>query len=204
MKRLLFFVGILLGCSSPNKISYTTTNNGNYNKVRTEEIKEVTLDLARENCIADIFSFCSDGHEQPYRLYPLFVKLQKKILLSSYDTVFMFPSDYVIKQIRGEGKEVMDTWKMDIMFSDSLNNTVTYDNDEFCQKVNNYYRRNKISKDANCEFSYQLYKMKVKVMYGGEKQIVLPDFDEKNNSLIKDHISHVYYITSIESVKPIE
>ncbi len=201
--RILLFVVILLGCSTPKKITHTVKS-GNYNEIIIGEIKEVTLDLAREKCVVGSFSFCSDGHEQPYRLHPLFVTLKKEDFLASYDTVFMFPPDNVLKQIRAEGLEAMDTWKMEMLFSDSLGNVLTYNNDEFYEKVKTYYRKNKISQEASCDFSYQAYKMSIRVMYGGTRQIILPDFNKKSNSLIKEHTSEVYYIISIASVKAIE
>ncbi len=166
---------------------------------KLSEIEYITVDLAREVCDLDGFSLCSDGYGQSYRLYPLFVKFKKENLLSSYDTVFMFTlNDSLLNNIK---EEYMFSWDMNEMFHDSLSRTpVSYESDRFCKKVETYYKNNKILKNVSCKFSYEIYKMKIKVIKGGRKEVLLPDFNAKSNSIVKRHMSEVYYIISIDEI----
>ncbi|UTW67896.1 hypothetical protein KFE94_07220 [bacterium SCSIO 12643] len=198
LRIILVFFPIFIGCTI--KSSDSVENQFHKEKVVIDKVFDENLILYREKCKSGVFNLCSDGHEQPYRIFPYFVRLNRQSFIASYDTIFLFPSDETRKEILSKGLECMNTLEMDKMFEDIEGKHFKINSDEFCEKVSKYNKVHKSSDITFCEIDYEIYNLSFSFVYGGVKQIIVPNFDIKDKSLIRFYKSKVFYITAIDKV----
>jgi hypothetical protein len=204
MKIANIFIGIIaisgfLFCFGFNKISTKSKSVLKNNEVFGNiEIRELTL--AREECQKGMFSFCEGGFDDYFRNYPAFVQLNSDNFIHSYDgIVFLFPQPYIIDSLKKRGDKYYTPWELDKLFTQYNNEPIKfYTNKKYMKRVNKLIKENNLKVKFEGYFSYNLYEMKFKCIYGGNRTLLIPNtIGKKSESVMKEKNCRIYYIIDI-------
>ena len=152
------------------------------------------------------FSFCYGGFDVNFRIYPAFVLLDFKNFIKSYDNdVYLFPPPYVLDSLDKRGEQYRLPWDLDELFNNNKNTPVKFfTSSKYKNRVNKMIKRNNLNVKFDGYFSYNLYKMKFKCVYGGNRVILIPNIKgKKNEGVMKEKNCNVYYIIDIINIKSI-
>lgn len=183
---------------------------GNAQKIFSGDLNIITNEVTvlREKCLNNTFSFCSDGFEQPYRLFSYFISMDTLTnnLKKKYSKgVFMFVPPSETDSLLKKGVHFKNYWELDSLFlkNNNLDNTVSFYNKYLKKKVKSYYKKNNILKKFDGQLMFESYKIKMSYFYAGKRKITIPNINKKrNSSLIEDIDIDVYYILNIQEAMP--
>lgn len=191
MKREKRYLYILCFITIFNKLYSQYDNN--------IKILNKRLVLGREIMKAKTFSMVFDGYEQPFRDQPYLINVKNRnSLLLNYDTIYVIGINEELRY---------NLLKRNILLKSNmeLDSLLTLKNifDNISIKVPNSYKKSvkkqvkKYGVEFNGFFDYSLYDLKIKYIYGGIAEILVPNIGGNRKKLMKSINCHIIYIIDI-------
>ena len=161
----------------------------------TNSVFEKEMLVCQEVCFKNQFSFCWDSHEQIYRFDPYLIEKNnlEMNIDSAYNVVYSTLYDLedipllekynITPKIKNQFPETNET---------GFINTICVYDKKLAKYIDDKYKAYFFSDGFFC---YRIYKVKLRCLYLGKKDILIPNFGMKSSKgVIRQNKSDVYYI----------
>jgi len=152
--------------------------------------------LLLEVCDYSTYSMCSDGYEQPYRMFPVLVRnshAKASLFFDNYlDTVFMFYTESIKEFEKGKYDHCFPDTFVDSISANARIQIIS--SHKFQIRVNSFFRRNHIFRKPFKGFKFAVIAgAKHHYFYAGKINLMIPDLTSKKG-LIKNIETNLVYI----------